>query len=259
MRTDISGLPTDNWHHFLRLRDLRQIFSEVPVDQGWRVLELGAGDGVQTQALREIFTEVVPMDIAPRGNVKGLIIADASDLPFEDSSFDLVFSSNVLEHIKDIDKALAEMKRVLVPGGIMIHSMPTAVWKVTQLVIGPVVLAFKLFRLLAPGVSRVPARSRADSHVSPHGAAGISRPLLRRIYRQFVPTVHGVAGNHVSEFFRFRPKWWLQKFNVAKIDCYRSSPLFLHSGFDMLPYRFLELRDRLSKLGFASVRVFWMR
>ena len=68
---DTSGLPTDNWHHFLRLRDLRQVIAEVPVDGIERVLELGAGDGVQTAALREFFPEVVPIDIAPSGVVDG--------------------------------------------------------------------------------------------------------------------------------------------------------------------------------------------
>ncbi|MCI0776230.1 MAG: class I SAM-dependent methyltransferase, partial [Chloroflexi bacterium] len=111
MRVDTYGLPADNWHHFLRLRDLRQILAEVPLEGVTRVLELGAGDGVQSSALREHFAEVTPIDIAPSGDVDGLIVADASSLPFVDSYFDLVFSSNVLEHIEDLDACMAEMKR----------------------------------------------------------------------------------------------------------------------------------------------------
>ena len=49
MRVDTIGLPTDNWHHFLRLRDLRQVFGEMPLDGISRVLELGAGDGGSTR------------------------------------------------------------------------------------------------------------------------------------------------------------------------------------------------------------------
>ena len=134
MRVDTAGLPTDNWHHFLRLRDLRQVLAEVPLEGVSRVLELGAGDGVQTAALREIFSEVVPIDIAPSGDVEGMVIADAADLPFEDDYFDLVFSSNVLEHVEQLNEAFVEMKRVLAPGGIMIHTMPTGTWKFFQLV-----------------------------------------------------------------------------------------------------------------------------
>mgnify|MGYP005654211001 CR=1 FL=1 len=138
MRVDTTGLPADNWHHFLRLRDLRQVFAEMPLDGISRVLELGAGDGVQTTVLRGMFPKVTPVDIAPSGDVAGMIIADAADLPFEDDSFDLIFSSNVLEHVEQLDVAFNEMKRVLAPGGMMIHSMPTGTWKIVQLLLRPI-------------------------------------------------------------------------------------------------------------------------
>ena len=146
MRTDFCGLPIDNWHHFLRLRDLRQILNEIPLDGVTRVLELGAGDGVQTAALRKRFGDVVAIDIAPPADVQGMIVADAGTLPFVDGYFDLVFSSNVLEHIDQIDKALIEMKRVLAPTGIMIHSVPTGSWKIVQVVARPVASIVNIVR-----------------------------------------------------------------------------------------------------------------
>ncbi len=259
MRVDTTGLPTDNWHHFLRLRDLRQILSEVPLERVSRVLELGAGDGVQTARLREIFPEVVPTDIAPSGDVEGMVIADAADLPFEDGYFDLVFSSNVLEHVDQLEEAFIEMKRVLAPGGIMIHSMPTGTWKFIQIVGRPVASVLRLIRRLIPRISVDPDRTLAGSHGSLHGVVLRKRSLVHRIVGLVIPTVHGVSGNHVSEFFRFRPKWWRRQFTRAGFECYRMSPLFLHSPYELLPYRVLGLRDRLGKAGFASVNVFWLR
>jgi ubiquinone/menaquinone biosynthesis C-methylase UbiE len=44
---------------------------------------------------------------------------DICELPFDDDSFDVVFSQTVLYHIPDHDKALAEIKRVLRPGGLV--------------------------------------------------------------------------------------------------------------------------------------------
>ena len=259
LRVDTSGLPADNWHHFLRLRDLRQVLAEVPLTSVARVLELGAGDGVQTSALREVFREVTPIDIAPSGEVDGLIVADASSLPFVDGYFDLVFSSNVLEHVEDLDSCLAEMKRVLAPGGIMVHSMPTGTWKVIQVAVRPVASAVRVVRRLVPGLSGGRERARAGSHASVHGADPPRRSLLQRVVGQFVPTIHGVSGNHVAEFVRFRPVWWKLKFRSAGLECYRSSPLFLHSPYDMLPFRFVGLRDRVARAGIASVRVYWLR
>jgi SAM-dependent methyltransferase len=259
MRVDVTGLPTDNWHHFLRLRDLRQIVAEEDVGRHLRVLELGAGDGVQTAALRELFDEVTPTDPTPFGDVEGMVVADAADLPFEDDSFDLIFSSNVLEHVEQLDEAFSEMKRVLAPGGIMIHSMPTGIWKIIQLVGRPFASVVKIFRLLIPGISANSGRVKLGGSFDAHSSGESNRSLIQRIVGLVIPTIHGVSGNHLSEFVRFRPNWWKRRFERVGFDCYRSSSLFVHSPYDLLPYRFMGLRDRLGRAGFASVDVFWLR
>ena len=259
MRVDTTGLPADNWHHFLRLRDLRQVFAEMPLDGISRVLELGAGDGVQTTVLRGMFPKVTPVDIAPSGDVAGMIIADAADLPFEDDSFDLIFSSNVLEHVEQLDVAFKEMKRVLAPGGVMIHSMPTGTWKIVQLLLRPIASAMKIVRRLLPGVPSGAGRAQEGSHGSLGGVRQKRRSLLQKLFGLVIPTVHGNSGNHLSEFFQFRPKWWKRRFDEAGLECVQSSPLFLHSPYDLLPYRFLGVRDLLGCAGFASVDVFWLR
>jgi len=186
-------------------------------------------------------------------------VADASSLPFVDSYFDLVFSSNVLEHIEDLDACMAEMKRVLVPGGIMIHSMPTGNWKVIQLAARPLASVVRATRKLVPGLSRASVRARPGPHASVHAVDPPGRSASQKIVGQFIPGVHGVSGNHLREFIRFRPRWWRREFGNAGFECYRSSPLFLHSPYDMLPYRFIGLRDRISRSGIASVQVYWLR
>lgn len=255
----MGGLPVDNWHHFLRLRDLHQILSEVPLDGVSRVLELGAGDGAQTFALRERFPEVVSIDISPSGKLDGIIVADAVNLPFVDGYFDLVFSSNVLEHIGSIEESLIEMKRVLDPNGIMIHTMPTSTWKVIQVLGRPVATIAKTVRRIVPGLSDVRGRVEAENHCFSPGIDLAKRSILEKILGQLIPTVHGVSQNHIQELIRFRTKWWLRKFNQMELTCYRSSPLFLHSPYDILPYRLLHFRDRLAMNGIASVQAFWLR
>jgi SAM-dependent methyltransferase len=47
------------------------------------------------------------------------VITEAEELPFDDESFDLVFGHAVLHHIPDLDKAFAEFRRVLRPGGMI--------------------------------------------------------------------------------------------------------------------------------------------
>lgn len=50
----------------------------------------------------------------------------AESIPYEDKSFDVVYSSHVLEHVDSEEKALLEMKRVLRDNGVLIIGMPTA-------------------------------------------------------------------------------------------------------------------------------------
>jgi ubiquinone/menaquinone biosynthesis C-methylase UbiE len=49
-------------------------------------------------------------------------------IPFDDNSFDMVFSVTVFEHVRDYDSALAEIRRVLRPSGLSVHLFP-APWK----------------------------------------------------------------------------------------------------------------------------------
>jgi ubiquinone/menaquinone biosynthesis C-methylase UbiE len=56
---------------------------------------------------------------------RSIIQGFAENLPFNDASFDVVFSSHVLEHVASVEASLLEMKRVLKPGGVLIIGMPT--------------------------------------------------------------------------------------------------------------------------------------
>lgn len=64
----------------------------------------------------------IPCDLYP--NTPDMQRVDMLDMPFEDSTFDLVIANHVLEHVDDDLKALAEVHRVLKPGGHAILQTP---------------------------------------------------------------------------------------------------------------------------------------
>jgi ubiquinone/menaquinone biosynthesis C-methylase UbiE len=100
---------------------------------GMRVLDVGCGPGSITLGLAEAVApgEVVGVDFQPSqvaqaqavSAARGLMntrfeVADVYRLPFPDGSFDAVFAHVVLMHLREPIRALAEMRRVLRPGGI---------------------------------------------------------------------------------------------------------------------------------------------
>jgi len=101
---------------------------------GDRVLDLGCGDGAFTEvAVNGGAGIVVGADVAdaalararaahPRAGFQ-LVPFDGL-LPFDDSSFDVVWCSEVLEHVADTANFLSEARRVLAPGGCLLITTP---------------------------------------------------------------------------------------------------------------------------------------
>lgn len=120
-------------------------FKHFSLNPGERVLDLGCGEGRHViSAYVEGEVDVVGVDLCLRdlqtaqqrsaefidgddhSRSFGLANADALNLPFADNSFDKVICSEVLEHIPDYAGALAEIERVLKPGGLFCASVPRA-------------------------------------------------------------------------------------------------------------------------------------
>jgi len=94
------------------------------VPAGAAVLDIGCRDG----GLRRWLLPGVRyqgMDITPEFAGPDIVIRDVSDgIPFADGAFDHVFCIEVLEHVPNPFGALAEMHRVLRPGGVLVLSVP---------------------------------------------------------------------------------------------------------------------------------------
>ncbi len=109
------------------LRLVADILQRHGCAPGCSILEIGGGTGWQARDLERAGYKVRSVDVEAKPGVFPVELYDGHRLPCEDASCDVIFSSNVLEHVAHIDAFQAEMRRVLKPGGIAVHLMPTPV------------------------------------------------------------------------------------------------------------------------------------
>jgi SAM-dependent methyltransferase len=114
--------------------ELRRVFALANVAPGDRVLDLGCGAGDLTADLAGAGALAVGVDVAEaavrraRSRHPELDFRAApidGPLPFPHGSFDVVWSSEVVEHVADTADWLAEVRRVLAPGGRLLLTTPS--------------------------------------------------------------------------------------------------------------------------------------
>jgi SAM-dependent methyltransferase len=206
-----------------------------------RILELGGGSGYQAALLQAWGHDVSSVDVqgphyAPHFPVQQY---DGRHLPFPDASFDVVFSSNVLEHVEHLPDLLAEATRVLRPGGRMLHLLPGPVWRF-----------WTSIAHYAWFVHSVCLRRRNPEAPDPSPRRPLSlRNLIRFAGRVAVPHAHGVDANACSELLRFSPARWRRVFRRSGWQLEHCAPAgIFYTGYKVLGERLdVPARQRLAR------------
>jgi ubiquinone/menaquinone biosynthesis C-methylase UbiE len=101
---------------------------------GQRLLDVGCGNGAAPVHLARTFgLETTGVDVDPEqieaakehadgSEQASFLVGDTTSLPFENGTFDIVFTNKVTHHVRDWPTALTEMTRVLKPGGHLVYS-----------------------------------------------------------------------------------------------------------------------------------------
>lgn len=119
------------------------------------------------------------------GSLGHAVVADATALPYADASFDRIIAAEVLEHIVDDDRAIAELARVLRPGGTIAVTVPA---RAAERVCWALSADYH-----APAVP--------DGHVRIYSAGELRAKLAAA--GLYVSDSHGAHGLHT-------PYWWLR-------------------------------------------------
>jgi 2-polyprenyl-6-hydroxyphenyl methylase / 3-demethylubiquinone-9 3-methyltransferase len=112
----------------------RVLVKELGIDpRGRKTLDVGCGGGILAEEFAQLGCDVTGIDPSERSieaarahaRQEGLTIdyvpGSGESLPFPDSAFELAYCCDVLEHVNDVGRVIAEVARVLEPGGLFFY------------------------------------------------------------------------------------------------------------------------------------------
>jgi SAM-dependent methyltransferase len=212
--------------HEIRKREIELIFSGCPPCAFPAALELGAGDGYQSGLLEAYVDRLVVTDFdvtlilnrrSDRVHVRACD-AEAVAEAFPAAEFDLVFSSNVFEHLPNPGLALRSIHRVLKDHGVTVHVMPNPFWKLCNFGL--------FFPFLIPRGLRYLARhltlGNGESAIVLPNSPEILLPNNPKMPsngtswgRRLWPSPHGAYRGHLEELWAYRKARWVHELQRA--------------------------------------------
>lgn len=215
-----------------KAREYKTIMHFFEIGNPDSTLEIGCGNGFTSILLAGRSRNVKAFDLPSRSSkshslgielacelvqrlgIKNVDVVggSAEDLPFEDDSFDLVFSEYMLQYVPDKDKALSEVKRVLKSSGIAVTVVPNYL----ERAFAPVI---KFEYLLGRMLSRVIETARVMSGVSDKAKGErLIEPLSKErgssgsLLDYILLRPDGAYDSFMEEMLRHRPSSWRKLF-----------------------------------------------
>lgn len=241
--------------HLVRQFELECALRFFPSPDAGPILDIGAGTGRQAQLLAAYGFRVIAVDIADSAyqaqQVYPITEYDGRNLPVASRTIAVVFSSNVLEHIVDIDDFLDEIGRVVGPGGLAIHILPTPTWRFWNIIGHYGWLGKRLFAGLFQWNAKNPIE--------------VPPPQIPTSWRGIVSTLfplrHGERGMTLTEMYYYSCYWWTRQFEANGFRVLTSYPTgIFYSGAYIFGERLsIDCRQRLSRVLGSSCRVYVLR
>lgn len=257
----------NNWStyiHAIRKEEIKRAFSLIPVKKFNNGIEFGAGDGYQTTLIEPMCSKFVSSDL----NFKRLkdefkIVSvdyrayDADSLSgiFGPNTFNLIFSSNLIEHLSNRKSFLQNTKEMLSSDGYAVHVVPAKMVKFTYLLLFyPNLLVLIIDRLI--GIFENKPIFRGSANNFENNINSNKADKLNKWKRILLPQIHGNYKTHTEEWRSWSRKSWQKLFEnngYTVVNCVKGPAV---SGYG---FGWDRLRNFLEKVGWASEYIFILK
>jgi SAM-dependent methyltransferase len=217
---------------------------------------VGAGDGHMSRLLSEAGFDVLSTDPEPRQPLEyDVRQMNAYELKCEDSAYDLVVSSNVLEHIPDLERACAEMKRILKKDGVMVHSVPTVWCNFVTMLVQPMAYFRNMYLFFTGKLEIKVDKSNSRAKQVLIYIAKVLWNVLNPL-RLIMSRGHGVSRSRIRALCIWRRSYWQRRFGEygIKVLSVQRVP-YLYSMHKLFPFKMDSLRRRLGRR-YGSVDIY---
>jgi SAM-dependent methyltransferase len=273
------------WLHSYKRREVDRAFGACPEGAFDSGLELGAGDGFQGELLSRYVRRLVSTEInatrlsrqSGAGVTYRVCSAEEAVGSAADRSLDFVYSSNLLEHLRDPLLVLRHIHRIVKDDGITIHIVPARPWKLCHMLLFVPVnlgaIGAQVFRTASAGgvyresrfllgqlidgvrsgantMTRLTDRDEALTGNN-SGLAGRRRTFFARL---FFPGPHGVSASNLAELRAFGKRRWLSLFEETGFECAAVLNGPAASGYG-LGWRWAETAVEMAGIAFEYIIV----
>lgn len=245
-----------NIHQILRETEVNLIKDVLIKFKGGDALELGCGDGFQTKLLSPFFSKIISTDLNKSrmnfklDNQKGIEIkvldAEKVGEAFEENSFDVIFSSNLLEHLPNYDICLVGINKVLKKNGLAIIILPNSLWRLSTIIFHyPDKLRNLCNRVFLNKSSKFYNENNLKSFKK-------ENKLLNILF----PKAHGAYKNSLIELYEFSLIKWKKVFLNHGFKIIEIRKGTLSSGYR---FGFSYIKKILLQLGFTTEYIYILR
>jgi ubiquinone/menaquinone biosynthesis C-methylase UbiE len=245
------------WWQKIRNEELTTALEAFTDQKNLKILEIGGRDGYQAKLISKKDYDVTSIDINPIDPQffpvqKGTI----SQLKFQENSFDIIYSSNMLQEIQNIEETFKEMKKILKKDGIIIHIVPSCWWSLITnfwhycFIPKYLIKSNKFQKIFHSNIKEIHKERGDEKEIKS------SKKNLKQLF--FHPL--GVNTSFIHEIFYFSNFYWKKLFteNEFEIIDKKNCPYF-YSAYSIFRCRFLKFRKFLASIGITSCYCFIMK